>query len=274
MKFPIVRVADIHQFERLDAAVTGAALGALASRYSVDILDTCESTNTLLLERAQDGAPSGSVVACEHQTAGRGRRGRTWLSAPGDSLTFSLLWRFPAGMAPPAGLSLAAGVAVARALERMGAAGIQLKWPNDVLAASGKLAGVLVEVVSAAAPTAVIGIGINVRLPRAIADAVGSKPADLASVMVYPPSRNLLLANLLIELHAVLEGFAQNGFAAVREEWLARNAHTGCGVRIFSEGAQTVEGRCAGVDSDGALLLDTGAGMRRIISGEVSLRAT
>lgn len=261
------------QSDPLDARILAAALGDFAARFAIEIPGSCESTSTLLLDRVLQGAPSGSVIACERQTAGRGRRGRAWLSAPGDSLTFSLLWRFPAGMPPPTGLSLAVGVAAARTLEGMGAAGVSLKWPNDILADGAKLGGILVETVSAGGrQVAVIGIGINVRLPGEIADAVDAKAGALASVMSYAPSRNLLLANLLKALAVMLEAFARTGFAGFVEEWLARNAHAGQPVSILAESAAPIEGRCAGVDVDGALLLDTATGVRRIVSGEVSLR--
>jgi BirA family biotin operon repressor/biotin-[acetyl-CoA-carboxylase] ligase len=266
-------MADILSNDPLDAAVVNAALGALARRFRVDILETCDSTNSVLLERAQQGAPSGSVVVCERQSAGRGRRGRAWLSAPGDSLTLSLLWRLPEGSPPPSGLSLAVGVAVARALEGMGAAGIGLKWPNDILAVQGKLGGILIELVSGAGgQAAAIGIGLNVRLPRAMAEAIEVEATDLSSVMAYPPSRNLLLAALLRELDAVLDEFARSGFAGWREEWLSRHVYTGRMVRLLSDGAPAIEGRCAGVDADGALLLDTDAGVQRIVSGDLTLR--
>lgn len=259
-------------FDPLNAEMISAALD-FPSRFRIEVLDSCESTSTLLLERAHEEGRSGSVVACERQTSGRGRRGRSWLSAPGDSLTFSLLWRFPAGMPPPAGLSLAAGVAVARALEGMEAAGVRLKWPNDILADGAKLGGILVETLSSGGRhAAVIGIGLNVRLPREIADAIDTEAGALVSVMPYVPSRNLLLANLLKAMAAMLGEFEQGGFAGFVEEWLARNAHSGRLVSIHADGAAPVEGRCAGVDADGALLLDTGTGLRRIVSGEVSLR--
>lgn len=245
----------------------------MPERFAISLFDSCESTSTLLLERAEQGAASGSVVVCERQTAGRGRRGRNWLSAPGDSLTFSLLWRFAAGMPPPVGLSLAAGVAAARTLEGMGAAGVYLKWPNDILAGGAKLGGILVETVAhAGRHAAVIGIGLNIQLPQGIADAVDGEAGALASVMPYAPSRNLLLANLLDALAAMLADFERTGFAGFAAQWQARNAHAGQRVRILAEGAAPLEGRCAGVDNDGALLLETEAGVRRIVSGEVSLR--
>jgi BirA family biotin operon repressor/biotin-[acetyl-CoA-carboxylase] ligase len=267
-------VADTPIPEPLDDAVIAAALAGQAGRFRVEVLDTCPSTNSLLLERAQQGAPSGTVAVCERQTAGRGRRGRSWLSAPGDSLTFSLLWRFAAGMPAPAGLSLAVGVAVARVLEELGAAGVRLKWPNDILAGEAKLGGILVETLTAGGATAaVIGIGLNVRLPREIAAALPTAAAGLDSVMPFPPSRNLLLAELLKALAAMLEEFARAGFSGFIEEWLARHAYTGRLVRLLAEGAAPVEGRCAGVDADGALLLETDSGVRRMLSGELSLRS-
>lgn len=267
-------MADVPKSEPLDAQVINAALGPAAPSFRVEVLDSCESSNTLLLDRVPQGAASGSVVACERQTAGRGRRGRSWLSAPGHSLTFSLLWRFPAGTPPVAGLSLAAGVAVARALESLGAAGVRLKWPNDIVVADGKLGGILVETLSARGEqVAVIGIGLNVRLPRAIAEAAGVEAAALESVMPFAPSRNLLLANLLTELAGMLAEFGRAGFPAFIEEWLSRHAYTGRQVVILASGAPPIAGRCAGVDADGALLLETGAGVRRIVNGEVSLRS-
>lgn len=266
--------------EPLDARIVAAALTA-PERFALEVLDSCASTSTLLLARAERGEPSGSVVACERQTAGRGRRGRSWLSAPGDSLTFSLLWRFPAGTPPPAGLSLAAGVAVARTLEGLGAAGVRLKWPNDILADGAKLGGILIETLTqgdvqrpsaGGRHLAVIGIGLNVRLPSAIAAAVDAPAGALEALMPFAPSRNLLLAGLLDGLAVMLDEFARSGFAGLIEEWRARNAHAGDRVRILAEGAAPVEGRCAGVDADGALLLETATGLRRIVSGEVSLR--
>jgi BirA family biotin operon repressor/biotin-[acetyl-CoA-carboxylase] ligase len=261
-----------HPSEPLNAQVVAAAL-AEPGRFAIELLDCCESTSTLLLDRAQQGVSSGTVVACERQTAGRGRRGRSWLSARGDSLTFSLLWRFPDGMVPPVGLSLAVGVAVARVLEAMGASGVRLKWPNDILGGGAKLGGILIETLSGSGRhAAVIGIGLNVRLPPAIASALDAAAGALDEVMPFAPSRNLLLAGLLDGLAVMLDEFARTGFAGLIEEWLARNAHAGQIVRVLGEDAAPIEGRCAGVDADGALLLETATGLRRIVSGEVSLR--
>ena len=263
------------RYDCLDAAAVRTQLGAHARKFQVELLDECASTNTLLLEHARSGAPSGSVLACELQSAGRGRRGKDWQSGLGGSLTFSLLWRFAQGAAGLSGLSLAAGVAVARALASVGVAGAQLKWPNDLLHAGRKLGGILIELhgVAAGPSAAVIGIGLNLRL-RAGARAVIAQPVtDLAAIAGNVPQRNQLLAATLIELERVLEGFAQQGFAPLREEWMASHAHQGRPVTLSSAGGRTVAGVAAGVAEDGALLLQTARGLERFVNGELSLRA-
>ena len=251
-------------------AAIASALGPLARRFDVDVLDSCASTNAELLGRAEAGAPSGTVLVANEQTAGRGRRGRSWIASRGDSLAFSLLWRFAPGTAP-AGLSLAVGLAVARALARVGAGDTALKWPNDILRSGRKLGGILVELVPGAPHAAVIGIGINLHLPADL-------PADVraASAALCAPGEttdeNALYAMLLTELLATLELFAAAGFAALRPEWLAHHAMQDVPVLLSSDFGAPRAGICRGVDSDGALLFEAGGRSERILSGEVSLR--
>jgi BirA family biotin operon repressor/biotin-[acetyl-CoA-carboxylase] ligase len=262
-------------YDCLDAAVLRACLGPRARGFRIDLLDACTSTSTLLLERARSGAPSGSVIACELQSAGRGRRGNLWQSGLGGSLTFSLLWRFAQGAGALSGLSLAAGVAVARALCAQGIEGVQLKWPNDLLHAGRKLGGILIEVQGTAAgpSAAVIGIGLNLRLPTGLIEAIAQPVTDIASIAAQAPPRNRLLAALLVELAQVLEAFAERGFAPLREEWMARHAHQGKPVRLSAGEGGSAAGTALGVDEDGALLLETARGVERFIGGDVSLRA-
>ncbi len=250
-----------------DLAAIARFLGPQARRFDVDLLPVCASTNAVLLERAEAGAPPGSVVVAATQTAGRGRLGRTWLSAPGDSLTFSLLWRFAPGTAP-AGLSLAVGLAVARALAKLGAGEAALKWPNDLLKDGRKLGGILVELVSGAPHAAVIGIGLNLRLPAAMPEELRRQSAALDAAVA--PDR--LLAAILQELLAVLESFAARGFAALRDEWRAHHAYENQPVRLLSDFTPPRAGICRGVADDGALLLETDGRIERILSGELSLR--
>ena len=266
--------SPVNTASEFDPALIAGELGVHAPHFAIDILESCSSSNTVLAERAAAGAAHRSVVVCAEQTAGRGRRGRSWLAPPGGSLAFSLLWRFPPGTPPPMGLSLAIGVAVVRAAEQLGASGIALKWPNDVLHAGRKLAGILIELVSGAtsAPAAVIGIGMNLRLPDGLAAEAGFEASDLASAGGLPPTAGALLARLLIQLDDVLGRFADRGFAAVRDEWLARCAHLEAPVRLDPDHGPAVTGRCVGVDGDGALLVATDGGLKRVLGGDVSLR--
>ena len=268
----------------IDPARLQTLLGGISGRFDVDALIDCDSTSSLLLDRASQGAPAGSVIVADRQSGGRGRRGRRWVSSPESGLTFSLLWRFDAGIDRLAGLSLAVGVAVARALETCGATGIALKWPNDILHVDqgrhAKLGGILVELQSEQrSMLAVIGIGLNLQLPPASApgcdsaSAFAHPAAALAQALSPLPDRHELLAQVLIELAAVLDRFSTGGFAALRAEWLARNAWQDRAVRLLRDGVLEKEGICRGADADGALLIETAAGLERCLSGDLSLRA-
>ncbi len=260
----------------IDPVRLHALLGEARGRFDVDSLAECPSTSTLLLRRAEQGAPAGSVIVAERQTAGRGSRGRSWLASPQSSLTFSVLWRFPGGIERLAGLSLAVGVAVLQALEACGASGVTLKWPNDILHGDAKLGGILVELQSEPDQAlAVVGIGLNLSLPESIGEGQGfALPAAALDGILAPlPERHELFAQLLIALARVFDRFAEGGFAALREQWLARHAWQDRPVRLLREGRVVNEGVCCGADSDGALLVRTAAGVERCLSGDLSLRA-
>jgi len=258
----------------LDRARIARELGASSAHFALEVLDSAESTNTLLMQRAAAGAPAGSVIAAEWQTRGRGRHGRAWHSMPGAALTFSVLWRFEQGAGFLAGLSLAVGVAVARVLAALGVDNAGLKWPNDVLWGGGKLAGILIEMQgdTLGPSAAVIGIGLNCRLPDALRDRIDQPAADLASACGAAPDRNRVLALLLIELECVLDAFACNGFTPLRDEWQRYHVYQRKAVRLALPDGGVVSGTAEGVADDGALLLATKTGPRRFHSGEVSLR--
>ncbi len=256
----------------IDPVLLKSRLGALAGRFDVDAVDECDSTNSELMRRAEQGAPSGTVIVADRQSAGRGRRGRSWLSSPESSLTFSLLWRFAGPATRLSGLSLAVGVGLARALDSLGASGVCLKWPNDVLLETkgdfAKLAGILIELSSDRRGTqAIVGIGLNLAEPPAD---LPQAAAGLAEAGVSA-NRHDVLAAILTELAAVLDCFAAQGFAGLRSAWQGYHAWQGVTVQILGE-AQAMSGCCLGVDDDGALLVDNGQGIERIFSGDVSLR--
>ena len=252
-----------------------ALLGAASGRFNVISLAECASTNTVLMQRAGEGAPSGTVVVTDRQTAGRGSRGRNWVASPESSLTFSVLWRFPGGLERLSGLSLVVGVAVVQALTRSGATGVKLKWPNDILYDHAKLGGILVEVQGDPDnANAVIGIGLNLRLPESIGEAsvAALAPAALEQIVSTIPERHALFSCLLIELARAFDRFAAGGFAALRDDWHACHAWQDRPVRLLRDGRIETEGVCAGADADGALLVRTVDGLERCLSGDVSLR--
>jgi BirA family transcriptional regulator, biotin operon repressor / biotin---[acetyl-CoA-carboxylase] ligase len=258
----------------LDVRLIRAALGKVRKDLHIEILDHVVSSNALLLYRAARGAPSGTVLAAECQTAGRGRLGRTWHSGLGAALTFSLLWRFESGLAALSGLSLAVGIAVMRALFELNVAGVGLKWPNDVILNNGKLAGILLEAQGdMLGPSAVvIGIGLNLKVPVALHERIDQAVSDLASQDMPLPERNLVLAVSLKHLVPVLREFAEHGFAPFRAEWESHHVFQQRPVRLSLPDGTGVTGTALGVTDGGALRVATGQGIKTFNAGEVSLR--
>jgi len=230
---------------------------------AVRVVDACPSTNALLL--AEPPGSGATLLAAELQTAGRGRRGRRWISPRGAGLTFSLRTVLACGPRQSAGLPLAAGVAIARALRALGAAEVALKWPNDLMARGAKLGGVLIETRPAQGGTlAVIGVGLNCRrLPQA--DARLRRAVIALEQLLAPlPSRNLLAARLALELLAVLARFEARGLDAVRGDWEALHADAGRRLRLRLADGRQLTGVAAGLASDGALQLVTRGGLRSV----------
>lgn len=261
--------------EFLDAASIAARLAREGSRVRLSVADRVDSTSTRLLELAAAGAPSGTCLAAEWQSSGRGRRGRAWISTVGGSLTFSLLWRFERGAGHLGGLSLAAGVAVAHALVECGVERAQVKWPNDVVIDLRKLAGILVETSGEIqGPTvAVVGVGVNYRLGERAIDRIDQPVADVAGCVAPAPSRSALLAALASHLGRALEDFDRRGFAGVRGEWRALHAYHGRPVRVVPPRDPPFEARVTDVAPDGALVVETADGRAvALASAEISLR--
>jgi len=260
--------------EFLDAARIVPALGAEAARVRLTLLDEADSTSTRLAALAQQGAPSGTCLAAEWQSAGRGRRGRAWQSAPGASITFSLLWRFERGPGHLAGLSLAIAVAASRALERCGVEGVGVKWPNDLVAGWKKLGGILVETSGdLLGPTAaIVGVGVNYRLGEPLLARIDQPAVDVASLADVPPSRNDLLAALVAELVLALERFEREGFAAFRAAWKARHAYAGRRVTVLRPDCAPRAAEVLDVAEDGALVVSEDGRASRLTAAEISLR--
>ncbi|WEF31108.1 biotin--[acetyl-CoA-carboxylase] ligase [Pseudoduganella chitinolytica] len=262
---------------RLDAAAIHAGCAASASHIAIEVVLETGSTNADLLARLPSASHDGGGLAgpvlriAERQTAGRGRAGRSWLSAPGSSLTFSLAWRFQGPLHRLAGLPLAVGVALAETLAGLDVP-VQLKWPNDVMKDGAKLAGILVETQAApdGAIWAVIGCGMNLLLPDELEASVGRAVAS--APWLAQMDRNVLVATLLSRLAAVLAEFDDTGFAPFMDRWNALQGWRGAAVNILDHGAVVQHGRAAGVDEAGRLVLDTPGGRVTVLSGDVSLR--
>jgi BirA family biotin operon repressor/biotin-[acetyl-CoA-carboxylase] ligase len=239
----------------------------------LEVHDHLPSTNSYLMENMHQ-ARHATCVAANLQTNGRGRRGRSWHTSLGASLTFSLLWRFQCGASALSGLSLAVGIALIRSLHELGVTEAELKWPNDVLIQRNKLAGILIELQGdmEGPSTAVIGIGINLNLPDNLKQQIDQPVTDLANSTVTIINPNHLLGNLLNHLCNVLAAFEQGGFTALRDDWSQHHAFHEREVRILMPDGREIHGVVQGITEDGSLLVCTAEGVQRFISGDISLR--
>jgi BirA family biotin operon repressor/biotin-[acetyl-CoA-carboxylase] ligase len=264
--------------ELLDLKSIHAAMGKAARRIDLDTVPVIDSTNSAIAARLANGAPSGIALAAEWQSAGRGRRGRAWAMPFGAGLTFSVGWRFAKTAAELGGLSLAVGVAVARAIEHFQAPQPQrrvlLKWPNDIVCEGKKLGGILIESQGdMLGPVAVtLGIGLNVRLPEDFAERVDQPIADVAYACGAPVARNALLARLLTELVATLDEFQAHGFAPLRDAWLQRHAFAGAAVRVQPGDGTWFDAVVSGVAEEGSLIVRRAGEDVLLHGGEISVR--
>lgn len=258
----------------LEPARVKSALGDRGAQFLLEFHDSMPSTNTHLMQRAAEGAPHGTCVATELQTAGRGRRGRRWQAGLGSSLTFSVLWRFDRGAGTLSGLSLAVGLALLRALRALGLQDAGIKWPNDMLHRQRKLAGILIELQGDidGPSAAVIGIGLNLRLPEAALQAIDQPAVDLSRLLQGGIDPSHTLGLILRHLAEVMETFDRHGFGALSEEWSAGHVYHRRPVTLLMPDAREIPGLVQGVTEEGALLVQTADGLQRFSSGEISLR--
>ena len=241
---------------------------------SLEIHDTLNSSNSYLVEQSQNNASSGFICFAEHQTAGKGRRGRQWVSPYGSNIYVSILWRFQqGGIAGTAGLSLAIGVAVIRALKQHHINDVGLKWPNDIYSQGKKLGGILIEVSGEAdGPcAAVIGLGLNLFLPETQAQGISQAWTDLTKIIGETPLfRNKLAGTVLDHILSIINGFEAVGIKDYLDEWRSYNCLKGHTATLFV-GQQQVEGIVEGIDDNGLLLIKRSDGsIQAFASGEVS----
>ncbi|AIL59713.1 bifunctional biotin--[acetyl-CoA-carboxylase] ligase/biotin operon repressor BirA [Pseudomonas alkylphenolica] len=235
------------------------------------IFDSIDSTNAQALRAITEGQAAPFLVLAERQTAGRGRRGRQWVSPFAENLYYSLVLRIEGGMRQLEGLSLVVGLAVMRTLQTFGVADAGLKWPNDVLVNNQKIAGILLELVGDPADVChvVLGIGINVNMQATTE--VDQQWTSVRRETGAAIDRNLLVARLNHNLQLDLERHRQAGFAAFQSEWEQAHLWQGRAVSLIA-GVNKVDGVVLGIDGQGALRLEVDGVEKSFSGGELSLR--
>jgi BirA family biotin operon repressor/biotin-[acetyl-CoA-carboxylase] ligase len=272
--YRLAQPLDLLDAEALRAALEPSVAARLAK---LELHTELDSTNRRLLAAPP---PAGELDVCiaEFQTNGRGRRGRRWEAPLGSGICLSVGWQFAGMPAEPAALTLAVGVAVRRVLQRVAGVAISLKWPNDLVFDERKLGGILLELKAEAHGGAhvVVGVGLNVALPVALLQSLSDWPRGAIDLKTArgrePPPRAVLAGALVNELAALLADYPTQGFAAYRSEWRSADFLRGRSVRL-DEPAGRVLGTALGIDADGALLVETESGRRRIVAGDVSVRS-
>ncbi|MBL8270349.1 biotin--[acetyl-CoA-carboxylase] ligase [Steroidobacter sp.] len=274
--YRLPRAVDLLDKEAILAALPAAARQHLER---ADVLLTVDSTNRFVAELSPPQPGRVQLCTAEVQNAGRGRRGRSWVAPFGSGVCMSVGWQF--AEAPPtfSALSLAVGVAVVKAFQRLGIQGVGLKWPNDLQWQGRKLGGILIEMrgESAGPAQVIIGIGINMQMPAAIRMQLVEREAVMIAdvheiAREQTPTRNALIGAVVAELFEMLQTFTESGFAPFHDQWLSLDTLANAPVKVIS-GAQTTLGTARGVELDGTLLVDVDGELRKFVSGEVSLRA-
>jgi BirA family biotin operon repressor/biotin-[acetyl-CoA-carboxylase] ligase len=238
-----------------DALARALAAAGLSAPVRWD--DVTASTNETALALAADGAPSWTLVGAGHQTAGRGRHGRTWVDRAGTALMWSVVLR-PSWEPDRLGLvSLAAGVAIAEAASEASGLDVRCKWPNDLLVGTDKVGGILGEAVASAVGIdhMVVGIGVNLEVPEDVSGAGAIGAVD----------EEMMLGDFLRRVRALMDGDA----AAIVEGWRAVSATIGRRVRATTVSGDVAHGIAADIDRTGALLVDTDEGRVRVAFGEI-----
>ena len=259
---------DRWQFEQL------LATDVVQTLDLCEVYDEVDSTNLLALQALKAGHDR-TLYSAEFQSAGRGRRGRQWISPYAANLCFSIGWRFRCGVAALEGLSLAVGVAMRDALVKLGVEDVKLKWPNDLLWNDKKLAGILIELSGDASGDCevVIGCGVNVHMSAAQLEQIDQPVISIDQIAPEPISRGQLLAAFVNEIVVLLQQFEERRFSAWQQRWIEANAFKDRKVRMLG-GPSEVEGICKGIDASGALQLDVNGVLQSFHGGEVSVRVS
>jgi len=247
---------------------------AITKLDKIEVFSSIASTNTYLLAQPAPATGRYRVAVADHQVSGRGRHNRRWISAPGSGLCMSFAYTFSKKIEQLPGLTLAIGVGVVSALQNLAVEGVSLKWPNDIVALDGKLGGILTEVQSGKGDgvTVITGIGLNVRVHEKFDFGLESdwahRAVDLNSVKPDPPPRELLAGTLVEHLYWTFSRFEDSGFAGFAEDWRQHDWLRDREITVDMPDKQ-LTGIAAGVDDDGALLVESESGRTRVISGSI-----
>ncbi|MCG9732363.1 bifunctional biotin--[acetyl-CoA-carboxylase] ligase/biotin operon repressor BirA [Shewanella sp. Isolate13] len=233
--------------------------------------DEVPSTNAFILKHA-DELVSGDICVAEYQSAGRGRRGRVWVSPYGCHLYFSMYWQFRQGMAQAMGLSLVVACSIVSVLQQLGIQGVGVKWPNDIYLDSRKLAGVLIEMngQTDSECNLVIGIGLNMAMGEQHAALIDQPWSDLSGQQSVPDKTELLV-RLQKQLQLDLTEFQQSGLKPFKQRWRDADLFQNQPVKLMM-GHDEIHGIYRGVDEQGAVMLESDSGVQTYIGGEISLR--
>jgi len=239
----------------------------------VEVHSLIDSTNSYLLRRLPNQLSQGQVCLAEFQSAGRGRRGRQWISPFGSQIYLSMYWYLEQGLSAAMGLSLVTALAVSDAVYDLTDIQVQLKWPNDVYLDGVKLAGILIDLEGQALEPShsVIGIGLNLNMPEEAAAKIDQKWTDLQSHSEHKVDRNALCSKLIHYLLKRLHQHQNEGLAIMLEEWHTQDFYLNKRVKLLT-GERVTKGICRGVNGQGALMLEIDGQIKPIYGGEVSLR--
>jgi BirA family biotin operon repressor/biotin-[acetyl-CoA-carboxylase] ligase len=240
---------------------------------TVEVHSLIDSTNDYLMRRLPNQLTHGQVCLAEYQSAGRGRRGRQWISPFGSQIYLSMYWYLEQGLSAAMGLSLVSALAVSDAILAVSGVQVQLKWPNDIYIDGVKLAGILIDLEGQALEPShsVIGIGLNLNMPAQAADKIDQRWTDLHSHSKSNIDRNELSAKLITCLYSRLEQYQSKGLTGMLDEWHAHDVYLNKPVKLLT-GERTTKGICRGINNQGALLLEVNGVVKPVYGGEVSLR--
>jgi len=240
----------------------------------VEVHNLIDSTNSYLMRRLPNQNVPGQVCIAEYQSAGRGRRGRQWISPFGSHIYMSMYWYLEQGMSAAMGLSVVAALAVSDAIKALYKVDVELKWPNDIYFNGVKLAGILIDLEGQTMEPChcVIGIGLNIKMPVKSAELVDQPWTDLSSAIGVEIDRNTLTVYIIAALLKRLNTHRDTGINTMIAEWQAQDFYVNKAVALIT-GEKITRGICRGINAQGALMLEVNGQVSPVYGGEVSLRA-